>query len=149
VEVRSDRRWRFEAEPAVVWAAIGDVTSYRRWWPWLVDFDARGLESGDLWTCAVKPPLPYTVRFTIELDEVIEPRLVTSRLAGDLRGTARLELEPAADGASDLRLVSALGPTGLALRALSAAARPVARYGHDWILDSGAAQFASSALPQG
>jgi len=146
--MRSDRQFRFDVEPHVVWDAIGQVDLYHEWWPWLVEFDARGLESGDVWRCAVKPPLPYTLRFAIELVDVEKPNLVTGKLSGDLKGTAGLEIAAAADGSggSDLRLTSALGPSGFAFRLFASAARPLARYGHDWILDTGAAQFAKRAF---
>ena len=145
MEVRSDRRFRFDVEPQAVWDAIGQIESYREWWPWLVEFEARGLQPGDVWRCAVRPPLPYTVRFAIELLELAEPHLVTAQLTGDISGTARLEIQPAGTG-SDLRLTSALGPNGRAFRLFATTARPIARYGHDWILDTGAAQFAKRAL---
>jgi uncharacterized protein YndB with AHSA1/START domain len=147
VEVRSDRRFRFDADAQTVWDAIGDVESYREWWPWLVDFEAKGLHLGDVWQCAVKPPLPYTLRFDIELIDLVEPSLITAEVTGDISGGARLEIRPG-DHGSDLRLISSLQPTGLAFRVLATAARPVARYGHDWILDNGAAQFAKRALGQ-
>ena len=74
MEVRSDRRFRFDAAPPAFWAAIGSVDDYPRWWPWLRSFEARALAPGDEWRCTVKPPLPYVVRFTIHLDEVVVER---------------------------------------------------------------------------
>src|SRR5689334_17247421 len=70
MDVRSERRFRFDATPTALWAALDSVDDYSRWWPWLHHFDARALAAGEEWRCTVKPPLPYVVRFTIRLDEV-------------------------------------------------------------------------------
>ena len=40
------------------------------WWPWLTSFDAAGLVAGARWQCTVRPPLRYSVRFAIDLEEV-------------------------------------------------------------------------------
>ena len=45
-------------------------------------------------------------------------------------------------------LHSSLAPGNSALRLISRVAAPLARYGHDWVLDSGARQFiARSVMP--
>ena len=41
----------------------------------------------------------------------------------------------------ELRLRSALSPQNRVLRLVTLGARPVARFGHDWVLDSGVRQF--------
>jgi hypothetical protein len=81
MEVQSERRFHFDAEPAELWHAMGSVERYREWWPWLRSFDASGL-----------------------------------------------------------------APANALLRVLATVGRPIARYGHDWVLDVGAGQFASRAL---
>ena len=148
VEVHSDRRFRFDTTPDRFWSAVGSVDDYPRWWPWLRSFEANGLVAGDRWHCAVKPPLPYTVRFTVHLEEVVAESRIVAAVSGDLRGWARLEVSAAGDGPDgcDVRLESGLAPANALLRALSIVGRPLARYGHDWILDVGAGQFASRAL---
>jgi hypothetical protein len=134
--------------PAALWDQISDVTAYQSWWPWLRMFDGRRLAGGDVWRCTVRPPLRYTVRFTVTIDEVVAHRFVSAAIAGDIAGNAELEIVAAADG-SEVRLISALRPDKRLLRVITAVARPVARYGHDWVLDCGARQFAerSSSCP--
>jgi len=145
VELVSDRRYRFPVPPDAVWSALADTDDYQGWWPWLRSFEAHGLHTGDEWQCTVRPPLPYTLRFTIHLLEVDRPRLVTSRISGDIRGIARLDITTAPAG-SELHLTSTLTPSSRAFGVVAAIARPVVRRGHDWVLDTGAQQFLSRAL---
>ena len=143
MELASDRRYQVPAAPDVVWSKLASTDEYRRWWPWLREFEATGLSAGDEWHCRVRPPLPYTVRFTITLDEVDEPHTVAARIDGDIAGTARVELT-ALDGGCEIRLTSALSPRGRTVRLMAELARPLVVRGHDWVLDTGARQFTSS-----
>jgi hypothetical protein len=100
----------------------------------------------------VQPPLPYTLRFTLEIDEVVPAELVTAHVEGDLAGAATLELRDVTGDRtprSEIRLRSSLAPTNRALRAFATVAKPVVRFGHDWVLDTGVQQFRSRALPTG
>jgi uncharacterized protein YndB with AHSA1/START domain len=143
VQLVSDRRYPVAATPDVVWSALTDTGQYQRWWPWLREFEAKSLEAGDEWRCRVRPPLPYTVRFTILLIEVEAPRAIGARIEGDIDGTARVELA-GRDGGCEIRLTSALSPRGRVVRLMADVARPLARRGHDWVLDTGARQFAAA-----
>ena len=145
MEVRSERRFRFDATPAALWAALGSVEDYPRWWPWLRRFDARALAAGEEWRCTVKPPLPYVVRFTIRFDDVQPERRIAASVSGDIDGPALLRIEPDGDGCA-VTLRSTLQPTNSVLRAAAVVGRPLVRYGHDWVLDIGAGQFAARAL---
>jgi uncharacterized protein YndB with AHSA1/START domain len=146
VQVRSDRRYRFSVGPDDLWSAFTRVDDYRSWWPWLRRFDAVAFEPGAAWTCVVQPPLPYSLRFRILLDEVDPCRLATATIDWDIVGQARLEVT-ATDTGSEARLVSHLAPENAVLRAIARVARPVAQLGHDWVLDTGLRQFRSRALP--
>jgi uncharacterized protein YndB with AHSA1/START domain len=147
VRLDSDRRYHFSVQPAALWSAIAETADYRRWWPWLTGFEAGGLVAGDVWRCAVRPPLPYTLRFAIHLDEVVPTTLVTARLSGDIAGTARLDVTPEGDGC-DVRLTSLLTPSSTAFGLLARLARPIVRRGHDWVLDTGARQFVRLAVEE-
>ncbi len=145
MEVRSERRFEFDAAPPALWAALGSVDDYPRWWPWLRRFEARALAPGEEWRCTVKPPLPYVVRFAIRFDEVEVERRIDATVEGDIEGPAQLLIEPSAGGSS-VTLTSSLRPTNTVLKAAALLGRPLVRYGHDWVLDIGAGQFASRAL---
>jgi hypothetical protein len=136
-----------------VWARIGDVGDYRAWWPWLRGFEATALAPGAEWRCEVQPPLPYLVRFTVAIEHVEAPSVVRARVLGDVVGTATVTLEDAPAEGDDAggpgciaRLDSSLAPGNAALRLVSRFAAPVARFGHDWVLDSGARLFITRGL---
>jgi hypothetical protein len=148
VELVTHKALRFAHPRAAVWAAMADVGSYRRWWPWLRAFEARALASGEQWRCTVRPPLPYTVSFVIAFSDVVAEEHAVARVTGDIEGTADLTLRDVA-GATEVVVRSDLQPRSGFLRVLATTLPPVARYGHDWILSTGAAQFEARALNVG
>ena len=129
-------------QPDALWSALDATDDYRRWWPWLRTFEADGLRAGDRWSCAVRPPLPYTLQFTIHLDDVVPPRLITAHVTGDIAGEAHVEIAPDRRRLRRPPDVDA-GAGQPAFAVFARVARPVVRRGHDWVLDTGAAQFAS------
>ena len=110
MEVRSERRFEFDAAPPALWAALGSVDDYPSWWPWLRRFDAQALAQGEEWGCTVKPPLPYVVRFTVRFDDVEVERRIDAVVGGDIEGPAQLLIEPSTAG-SAVTLTSSLRPT--------------------------------------
>ena len=70
VRVRSDRWYDVPARRDDVWDAFARPGRFREWWPWLVAFDGDELAQGRRWACTVAPPLPYRVRFTLDLTPV-------------------------------------------------------------------------------
>jgi len=162
----SDHRYHFPADRAAVWAAVTSVDRYRSWWPWLRQFRASGFAAGEVWDCAIQPPMPYQLRFTVTLEQVEAPSLVVATVGGDVHGTATLELRDAvavagggtapdggmAGGSAvgcHVRLQSALAPANRTLRTVARLSRPLARYGHSWVIDTGATQFLARALADG
>jgi hypothetical protein len=132
----------------VVWAAMSDVDSYRGWWPWLREFDAKALATGEEWHCTVRAPLPYTVSFTIAFDQVVDEARAVTTVRGDIAGNAELTLTDLNE-ACEVVVRSDLAPRSTFLRFLASTFPPVARYGHDWILTTGAHQFEARALSVG
>lgn len=147
--VRSDRRYRFDVPPGDLWDAVVRVHDYRRWWPWLGGLDAAAFAEGERWSCLVRPPLPYVLRFDLVLEEVQAPRFVTASVEGDLVGHAALDIHPVAGAASELRLVSVLAPANGALQLVSRVAPRLVRFGHEWVLDTGLRQFRERAVRPG
>jgi uncharacterized protein YndB with AHSA1/START domain len=144
--IESDDRFRFPVPRQVLWRTLGRVDQYPRWWPWLRDFDGQQLAPGQVWTCTVQPPLPYALHFAIRLDEVTEARRVVATVEGDIVGHARIELHDRRVGC-EVRLVASLAPADPVLRTAAALASPMVRYGHDWVLRTGARQFAARLRP--
>ena len=66
-------------------------------------------------------------------------------MVGDVVGNATLTLDDADIGCT-ATLHSSLAPGNTALRLVSRFAGPIARFGHDWVLDSGARQFIARAV---
>ena len=138
--IRSDRHYDFAVSRDELWEALTQVDRYRAWWPWLRSFDGDTFAAGERWRCVVKPQLPYTLEFAIELDEVADELSAHARLSGDIDGWAELTLTDEGTG-SQLRLESELTARSGPARWLDAVAPPLARRGHDWILDNGIRQF--------
>jgi hypothetical protein len=149
MDVRSDRRHRFDVGGEVLWSAITAVDDFSRWWPWLRRFDGARLAPGERWDCMIQPPLPYALRFELEITEVVPSDLVTAQVSGDLTGSARLEvrdLSGPGGARSEVRLRSDLTPANRVLRTFAMVAKPMVRFGHDWVLDTGLQQFRSRGL---
>lgn len=128
-----------------VWGLIGEVRNYRRWWPWLRSFQATALAVGEEWRCEVQPPVPYPVRFRVEIEHIEAPSLVRAEVCGDVVGDAVLGLDEA-EGGCVATLRSSLAPGNAAFQLISRFAGPIAKFGHDWVLDSGARQFIARAV---
>ena len=143
--ITSEHRYDLPRSREDVWELISDMDGYRAWWPWLRTFDAAGLKEGEEWNCMIQPPLPYLVRFTVHIEQIDEFERVHARVTGDVVGTATLKLEIKGP-VCEAHLASTLAPGNSMLRLVSKVAAPVARFGHDWVLDSGARQFIARAV---
>jgi hypothetical protein len=144
-------RYELPLGPEDVWSIISSVHQYRSWWPWLRQFEGGGLSVGDEWRCVVQPPVPYLVRFRVVIEQVEPPMRVRAKVLGDVVGNAELTLEKVGaglngDAGSMAVLHSSLAPGNTALAIVSRFAAPIARFGHDWVLDSAARQFIARAI---
>lgn len=147
VNFETDRSYQLPVSPDELWQVLRQVDDYRSWWPWLRRFDAVALAAGEVWECLVHPPLPYRVRFAVVLEEVRAPGVLEASITGNVLGRARIEITDHPLG-SEARLVSSLRPSNGVLKMVGRLGGPVARFGHDWVLDRGAKQFIARALPR-
>jgi hypothetical protein len=145
VSIRSERRFLFDADRTTVWDAVVRTDQYRVWWPWLHGFDGTKFEEGSRWQCAVKPPLPYVLRFELALIGVIDQDTVVVAVTGDLTGHGLLQLTDHHQG-TELLLSYDLNPAKRTLQAVVKVARPAVVIALDWVLDTGARQFGHAAL---
>ena len=143
--VRSDRSYRFTVSRHDLWDALTQVDRYRVWWPWLRSFDGQAFASREQWRCVVKPQLPYTLEFVIVLEQVKEAESARARLTGDIDGWAELTVDDDGSG-SKLRLYSDLTARNGLGRWVGTLAPPLARRGHDWVIDNGIRQFRAAAF---
>jgi hypothetical protein len=143
---RYDRTLTFAADPPEVWAAITRTDEFLRWWPWLRELSGDGLVAGGRSRCLVRAPVPYTLRFTVTVCDLVPGRRVEARVDGDLAGPAHLELGSGADGGSTVRLAWELQLRRPVLQAAARFGRPVMDWGHDWVVTNGLEQFRRRAL---
>ena len=134
-------------QPDALRLALAETGDYQSWWPSLTDLDADRLVAGAVWRCTIRPPLPFPLRFTIHLDHVVRPTLVTAHISGGIAGTARLHVAPHGTGC-DVQLTSTLAPSNRTLAMIETLARPIIRRAYNWMLDTGAREFLSSAVAQ-
>jgi uncharacterized protein YndB with AHSA1/START domain len=142
---RFDRTFAFAVPPAELWAVLTETDRYPTWWTWLRRFEAEGLRVGTVADCEVRAPLPYSLRFTVRIDEVVPHARVATTVTGDLDGPAGLDLRPTPDGC-EARLWWEVDLQAPLLRRASAVARPAMAWAHDRIVDSGIEQFRRRAL---
>ena len=145
---RFDRTWAFDVAPDTLWAALTRTEEYRQWWPWLREFSGDGLVPGGRNTCVVRAPVPYTLRFTVTITELVRGERIVVAVDGDLAGVARLEVGAlgARRRGSQVRLVWEVDLRQPILRAVGVFGRPIMEWGHQWVVDTGLEQFCRSAL---
>jgi hypothetical protein len=140
-----DRRFHLDVTPPVLWALLERTDRYVDWWPWLQALEGGGLAPGDVATCVVRAPLPYSLRFTVRVEDVVSQSSVSTRVAGDLEGPAQLEIAEA-PGGSEARLSWELHLRDRMLRPLSGVARPAMRWAHDRVVETGLEGFRRRAI---
>ena len=135
-------QFRFAVPPDVVWGAIERTENFERWWGWLGDFhlDGPGLQPGSVLFGVVSPPLPYSMRVQVVLEDCVKPESIDAAVHGDLEGTAHLTLAPDHDGT----LATATWTIEMMQRTMRLAdrvAHPLLRWGHDRVVDATVASF--------
>ena len=143
---RFDRTLEFPEEPAEVWAILTRTDEFRRWWPWLREFSGDGLVPGGRTTCVIRAPVPYSLRFTVTVEDLVPGRRVEATVEGDLAGPARLDIDRGVAGGSAVRLTWDLELRRPVLQAAARFGRPVMEWGHDWVVTNGLEQFRRRAL---
>src|SRR5690606_3926423 len=129
------------ADPATTWAAVERVARYPSWWRWLRYRDEPGpLAAGAVVRAVIRPPLPYRLRFRITVDEVVPCRHITATVDGDLTGPAGVRFLDHPQG-TRVELDWELRARRPLLRGLAVVARPVLEWGHDWVIETGVAEF--------
>jgi hypothetical protein len=140
-----DRRFEFGVSPETFWTTVSHTERYPAWWTWLREFDSDGLHDGAHAECVIKAPLPYALHVGIDVERVVAPERVETRVSGDLAGPAWLEITPTASGCG-ARLVWSLNLQQPWLARMARVTRPVLTWAHDRIISSGVRQFERVAL---
>ena len=142
-----DHRFEFPVSPETFWATISRTDSYPQWWSWLRKFESDGMHDGGHTECVIQAPLPYALRVAIDVERVVPPERVETRVTGDLEGPARLEVTPIPSGCA-ARLVWLLDMREPRLRRFGRVARPVLGWAHDRLISMGVRQFERVALAE-
>ena len=140
-----DQAWVFPVTPARLWGVVSQTERFQEWWPWLRTFDSPGLVEGTTSECVVRAPVPYNLRFRVQILALVPEQLVDTRVSGDLDGPARLEVDAHPTGCQ-ARLTWSLELQEPLLRAGAWAARPMMEWGHNWVIESGVRRFRAVAL---
>ena len=89
-------RWRFAAPMRNVWDAVGDPTSYTRWFPHISDVStvrpggADGV--GSVYAVHLSAKLPFALDLHVETVRREPPRLLELTSTGHVEGSGRWEL---------------------------------------------------------
>lgn len=135
--------------PSTFWEAISDPRRFRTWWPWLRELQGDRLEAGGRYGCEIRAPIPYSLRFAVEVVDLVPERSLEAVVSGDLAGPAWLEVEPSDNGGEDstsVRLAWEMELQRPVLRMAARLGRPVMEWGHDWVVANGVEQFLRRAL---
>lgn len=142
--IATSRTVWLDVSPDVLWATLHRVQEYPSWWPWLHRFDGQALAAGERWRCRIKPPLPWSLDLTVQIDHV-GGREVRATVHGDVAGTAAIAVR-AAGGGAEITLDSSLRACGGATAALQRLLPDVSQMAHDRVVDRALAQFSRRAL---
>lgn len=139
-----DDRWIVDAGIESVWAILERVDEWPGWWPGLTaaekvgaaqaDVDAADLPviPGSRARLLVHAPIGWSLRFSIEVDEVDAPHLIRFRANGDLRGEGRWALT-AFDGVTTIDSLWCVTTSRTIIRAM----RPLSGLMHGAVMRAG------------
>jgi uncharacterized protein YndB with AHSA1/START domain len=92
--------WHVDASPARVWELVVEPRTYPLWWP--IYLEARLLEDkgpvGSVALLKFRVLLPYTLTITTTSTRSEAPHLLEGTVSGEIEGTWRWTLQPAAAG---------------------------------------------------
>lgn len=130
------RAFRFGIPPEEMWEALSEPRRFSSWWGWLseLDVDGDGLADGVVLTGVVSPPVPYRMGVRVRFDRCVAPRLIEATVDGDLRGPARLVLEPDGGG-TRAEVTWEVEMMQLPMRLACRVAHPLFRWGHDRVVE--------------
>jgi Polyketide cyclase / dehydrase and lipid transport len=131
------RRVDLFASPQVVWSVLEDLEYWAGSSPWLacLTVDDPGLRAGATVRATITTPLPFQVRFRLDLEEWVPTRLVVAGVHGDLEGQARLALNPEGNHTC-VDLSWRVEMTSPPMRAMARVAHPLLRWGHDMVVQA-------------
>lgn len=124
------------------WRLIEGFDQYQQWWPWLQEFatERAGLVDGNVLSATVVPPIPYRLRLQVHFQSCQRLSSTEATISGDLRGHASLSFDELRGG-TRVRAAWALAAASAPMRAAARMARPLARWGHDRVVEMAVADL--------
>jgi uncharacterized protein YndB with AHSA1/START domain len=139
-------RWLIAAPRDAVWAALTEVETWPRWWPYVrrVETLRRGDSSG---LGAIRridwaSRLPYGFTLDVECIEVQRERLLRGRSRGHLEGEGVWTLAPHDDGGTEVRYTWTLDVNRPWMKLAAPLMTPVFRWNHEGVMRGGEAGLA-------
>ena len=137
-----DERWIVDAGIESVWAVLERVDQWPEWWPGLTAAERVGVGHDEAVDISVTPgsrarllvraPIGWSLRFSIEVDEVDAPHLIRFQSDGDLRGEGLWTLT-ASEGVTAIDAMWCVATTRTIIRAM----RPLSGLMHGAVMSAG------------
>ena len=137
-----DERWIVDAGIESVWAVLERVDQWPEWWPGLTAAERVGVGHDEAVDISVTPgsrarllvraPIGWSLRFTIEVEEVEAPQLIRFQSEGDLRGEGRWTLT-ASEGVTAIDAMWCVTTNRTLIRAM----RPLSGLMHGAVMSAG------------
>ena len=135
--------FRFDLEPAELWAKLGQTERYPEWWPWMRDLETRGTRfaPGFAFRFKVVSPLPWKMALTITVTDSDEPVHIEAKVDGHLRGPAELTFSGNEDGTTEVGVTWSVEVMDRTMRVGARVARPLIKWGQDWAVRTALTSF--------
>ncbi len=129
---------RLSADRERVWEELQHPERWPAWWRWLRDCEVlnQGGEHslGARYRYAFGTALPYTLSFETEIISVERPRQLKGRASGELEGFGLWQLEPVAEGGTDVTYSWLVETTKPWMNVLAPVGRPAFSWNHDVLM---------------
>ena len=135
-----DSTWVIEAPADRAFDALRRFESHPDWWRYVRStrrtVPDRAGSAGITVQYEIQSPLLYSLRFDVELQRAVRPRLITTRATGDLSGTGEWRLSEA-DGVTTIRHLWNVATTKPWMNAVAPVGRPAFHWAHDRVMEGG------------
>lgn len=133
--------WRIEAPLKEVAEAIADVKAWPSWWKAVkevheVKHATADYGVGSIYHHVWQSALPYKIRFTIEVAEVVPFKRIVGLASGDLAGQGIWEFSYV-NGFTIAKYTWSVRTTKLWMNIVAPVARPIFRWAHLWVMKDG------------
>ncbi|HEX8940403.1 MAG TPA: SRPBCC family protein [Candidatus Limnocylindrales bacterium] len=134
----------------LVWAALTDVRSWPRWWPWLKRVETLRDASADdgvgaIHRNTVRAPAGYGFVYDTEITSVDHLRRIDVDSRGDIAGRGRFLLQPRSDGTLYLAFAWLVATPKRWMSFLAPIARPAFGWNHDRMMRAFGVGLAAAA----